>query len=129
MSNVIDSSAWLEYLANGPNAGAFAPVIEDVAQLVVPTLVITEVLRRLDAQDKRRIIPEVLAHMRLGQVVALDDQLAVEAAVVGRQHKLALADSVVFATARAWDATTWTQDEDFRGLPMVQYRAHRKANK
>lgn len=61
--------------------------------------------------------------------MALDEHLAVEAAGLGRHHKLALADSIVFATARLWDATTWTQDEDFRGLPKVEYRPHRKASK
>ena len=64
--------------------------------------------------------------MRQGQVVPFDDQLAVDAAVLGRQHRLALADSVILATARALGATLWTQDEDFRGLTKVEYRAHRK---
>ena len=129
VSNVIDSSAWLEYIADGPNASEFAPVIENVPQLVVPALVITEVLRRLDVQGRRRIVPEVLAHMRRGQVVPLDDTLAVEAVVIGRQHKLALAVSVVYATARVWEATMWTQDEDFRDLPNVEYRRHRKSGR
>ena len=123
--NVIDSSAWLEYLANGPNAAEFAPGIETVDRLVVPALVITEVLRRLDAQDRRGVIPEVLAHMRQGQVVVFDDQLAVDAAVLGRRHGLALADSIVYATALAVEGTLWTQDSDFRELPGVEYRAHR----
>jgi predicted nucleic acid-binding protein len=129
VSNVVDSSAWLEYLADGPNAPAFAAAVENLTQLVVPTLVITEVLRRLDVQGRRRIVPEVLAHMRQGRVVPLDEGLAVEAAIVGRRHKLALADSIVYATARAWEATTWTQDEDFRDLPGVEYRPHRKARR
>lgn len=75
-SNVIDSSAWLEYLADEPNADEFAAVIEQVGALVVPTLVMTEVARRLDAQGKRRLIPQVIGHMRQGRVVALDEHLA-----------------------------------------------------
>jgi toxin FitB len=124
--NVIDSSAWLEYLANGPNASEFAPAIEAVEHLVVPPLVITEVLRRLDALGRRDVVPEVLAHMRQGQIVVFDDQLAVDAAVVGRRHGLALADSVVYATALAVEGVVWTQDEDFQSLPQVEYRAHVK---
>jgi predicted nucleic acid-binding protein len=124
--NVIDSSAWLEYLANGPNASEFAPAIEAVEHLVVPALVITEVLRRLDALGRRDVVPEVLAHMRQGQIVVFDDQLAVDAEVVGRRHGLALADSVVYATALAVEGVVWTQDEDFQSLPQVEYRAHVK---
>jgi predicted nucleic acid-binding protein len=124
-SNVIDSSAWLEYLADGPNAEEFAPAIEAVGALVVPTLVMTEVARRLDAQGKRRVIPQVIGHMRQGRVVPLDEHLALEAAVVGRLHKLALADSIVYATALAVRGTVWTQDVDFRELAGVEYRAHK----
>lgn len=125
-SNVVDSSAWLEFLADGPNAEAFAPAIEGAGALVVPTLVITEVARRLDAQGRRRLIPQVIGHMRQGRVVALDEHLALEAAIVGRQHRLALADSIVYATALQVRGIVWTQDADFRKLPGVEYRAHRR---
>ena len=125
-SNVVDSSAWLEYLAEGPNASDFAGVIEAVDKLVVPTLVITEVARRLDAQGRRRLIPQVVAHMRQGRVVPLDDHLALEAATVGRLHHLALADSVIYATAQASGAVVWTQDRDFQLLPRVEFRPHRR---
>ena len=123
-ANEVDSSAWLEYLANGPNASEFAPAIEALDRLMIPTLVITEVLRRLDIQGRRDVVPEVLAHMRQGQIIVFDDQLAVDAAVVGRRHGLALADSIVYATALAVEGVVWTQDEDFRSLAHVEYRAH-----
>jgi len=125
-ANVVDSSAWLEYLANGPNAGEFAPAIETLERLVVPALVITEVLRRLDAQGRQEVVPEVLAHMRQGRIIVFDDCLAAEAAVVGRRHGLALADSVVYATALAVEGVVWTQAEDFQPLPHVEYRTRAK---
>lgn len=125
VSNVVDSSAWLEYLADGPNAPAFAPAIEAIHTLVVPTLVITEVLRRLEAQGRRSIIPDVLAQMRQATVVPLDDQLAVDAATVGKRQGLALADSIIYATTQAVGGTLWTQDDDFRELPSVEFRRHR----
>ncbi len=128
-SNVVDSSAWLEYLADGPNAGEFAAAVEGLGALVVPTLVMTEVARRLDAQGKRRLIPQVIGHMRQGKVIALDEQLALDAAVVGRLHGLALADSVVYATALAMQGTVWTQDADFRELRGVEYRSHQRRGK
>lgn len=125
-ANVVDSSAWLEYLADGPNASEFAPAIEMLDRLVIPTLVITEVLRRLDVQGRRDVVPEVLAHMRQGQIIVFDDQLAVDAAVLGRRHGLELADSVVYATALAVEGVVWTQGEDFQSLAHVEYRAHTK---
>jgi toxin FitB len=125
VSNVADSSAWLEYLADGPNADAFAPAIEAVHSLVVPTLVITEVLRRLEVQGRSRIIPDVLAQMRQATLVPLDDQLAVDAATAGKRHGLALADSIIYATTQAVGGTLWTQDDDFRKLPSVEFRRHR----
>ncbi|MDX2261292.1 MAG: type II toxin-antitoxin system VapC family toxin [Gemmatimonadales bacterium] len=122
---MVDSSAWLEYLADGPNAGEFAAAIETVRTLVVPTIVISEVVRRLDAQGRRAIIPDVLAQMRQATVVPLDDQLAVDAATLGRRQGLALADSIVYATTQAVGGTLWTQDEDFKTLPKVEFRAHK----
>ncbi len=77
-------------------------------------LVIIEVLRRLDALGRRDVVPEVLAHMRQAQIIVFDDQLAVDAAVVGRWHGLAVADHVVYATALAVGGVVWTQDEDFQ---------------
>jgi len=124
--NLIDSSAWLEYLADAPNASEFADAIERTSQLVVPTLVMTEVARRLDAEGRRRVIPQVVAHMRLGNVVPLDEPVALSAATIGRLHSLALADSIVYATALAYNAIVWTQDADFKDLPNVEYRAHRR---
>lgn len=126
MSNVVDSSAWLEYLADGPNAGEFAAAIETVRALVVPTIVISEVVRRLDAQGRRAIIPDVLAQMRQATIVPLDDQLAIDAATLGRRQGLALADSIVYATTQAVGGTLWTQDEDFKALPKVEFRAHKR---
>ena len=126
VSNVVDSSAWLEYLADGPNAGEFAAAIETVRTLVVPTIVISEVVRRLDAQGRRAIIPDVLAQMRQATIVPLDDQLAIDAATLGRRQGLALADSIVYATTQAVGGTLWTQDEDFKALPKVEFRAHKR---
>lgn len=113
-------------LADGPNADEFAAAVAATDRLLVPTLVMPEVARRLDAQSRRRIIPQVVAHMRAGQVVQLDATLVLSAAAVGRQHDraLALADSIVYATALAFEAVVWTQDADFKSLEPVGYRAH-----
>ena len=120
--NVVDSSAWLEYFANGPNASYFAPAVEDVGELLVPSLTISEVFRRVFQQAGESQALNAVAAMQQGRVVDLDERIALSAARVSLECKLPLADSVVLATARAFSATVWTQDEDFKGLPDVRYR-------
>ncbi|NJD67413.1 MAG: VapC toxin family PIN domain ribonuclease [Candidatus Methylomirabilota bacterium] len=123
--NVVDSSAWLEYFANGPNASVFAKPIEDAQWLVVPTLAIVEVLKRVLQQRTEGDALQVVAVMRQGIVIDLDTSIALRAAKLSVDHRLPMADSVILATARAYDATLWTQDADFKDLPGVQYRVQR----
>lgn len=124
--NVVDSSAWLEYFADGPNARFFAPAIEDLKDLVVPSICIVEVFRRMMQQLGLDAALRAAAAMQQGSVISLDLGLAVDAGKIGVERKLPLADSIVFATARALGATLWTQDGDFEGLEDVRYRARKK---
>lgn len=121
--NVVDSSAWLEYFADGPNAEAFAPPIQATAELVVPSITLFEVFKRVYQQRGEGPALHAVAVMQQGQVVDLDGPLALAAAKLSADSKLPLADSVVLATARQHEATLWTQDADFEGLPGVRYRA------
>ena len=124
--NVVDSSAWLEYFADGPNAGFFAPAIEATENLIVPSIVLLEVFKRLLQQRSEGEALQAAATLQQGKVVDLDSALALSAAKIGVTIKLPLADSVILATARRFDATIWTQDEDFDGLPGVKYRSKKK---
>ncbi len=126
--NVVDSSAWLEYFNDGPNAPFFAAAIEDKARLVVPAIVIYEVFKRL-LQLKRSESEALTATSLLqsGLVIDLDTPLALAAARLGVELKLPLADSVVLATARRAEAILWTQDSDFEGLENVRFRPRRDA--
>lgn len=123
--NVIDSSAWLEYFADGPNADEFASPIQDATNLIVPSITLFEVFKRIRTQRDSEIALRAVSQMRRGTVVDLDADLAIAAADLSADLKMALADSVILATARAYDATVWTQDADFEGLENVEYRAHR----
>ena len=125
--NVVDSSAWLEYFADGPNATAFAPPIQATADLVVPSITLLEVFKRVYQQRGEGPALQAVALMQQGRVVDLDGPLALAAAKVSADAKLPLADSVVLATARQFDATLWTQDADFEGLPGVRFRAKPKS--
>ncbi|KPK65104.1 MAG: twitching motility protein PilT [Gemmatimonas sp. SG8_38_2] len=123
--NVVDSSAWLEYFADGPNAGDFAEAIQDADNLVVPSITLFEVFKRIRVQRDSEIALRAVSQMRRGTVVDLDADLAIAAADLSADLRLALADSVILATAQAHDATVWTQDSDFEGLEKVEYRVHR----
>jgi toxin FitB len=123
--NVVDSSAWLEYFANGPNASFFAGPIEKTDELLVPSLTIYEVFKRVLQQRAEDDALRAVAVMQQGSVVDLDARLALSAARIGLETRMPMADSVVLATARLHDASLWTQDADFEGLPGVRYRARK----
>jgi toxin FitB len=123
--NVVDSSGWLEYFANGTNAGFFAPAIEDTRRLIVPALAVFEVFKRVLQQRDENAALQAAALLQQGRVVPLDGKLALAAAKLSVDLKLPLADSVILATARAQQATLWTQDADFASLPGVKYVAKR----
>jgi predicted nucleic acid-binding protein len=120
--NVVDSSAWLEYFADGPAAGFFAPAIEDAAKLIVPTVSVYEVFKRVLQQRSENAALTAVAVMQQGEVVDLTASLALSAATLSAAHKLPMADSIMYATARAFGATLWTQDADFEHLPRVRFR-------
>ncbi len=123
MSNVVDSSGWLEYFAGTPNASFFAPAIEDAGRLIVPSITILEVFKRVMLRRGQAEALIAAAQMQQGTVVDLDQLLAVEAARLGIELKLPLADSVVLATARRHGATLWTQDADFENIAGVRFIA------
>lgn len=118
---MVDSCGWLEYFADGPNADLFAPPVEEVDHLIVPTICILEVFKRLLQQRDEDAALQAVALMQQGSIVPLNDSIALTAAKIGVDLKLPLADSVILATARAHHAVVWTQDADFKGLDGVNY--------
>ena len=119
--NVVDSSAWLAYFANGVGAAHFAGAIEAVSRLVVPSVCLLEVFKVVLRQRGESDALQAVALMQQGAVVDLDASLALAAATAGVEHKLPLADSIVYATAQRVGGVVWTQDDDFEGLPDVEY--------
>lgn len=119
--NVVDSSGWLEYFADGPNASAFAKAIEATRSLIVPALSLSEVSKRISQQRGEDEALRAIAVMEQGKVVDFDRATALEAARLAIQHRIAMADSVMLATAQRHRATLWTQDADFDGLPGTKF--------
>jgi len=127
--NVVDSSGWIEYFTEGPNSGFFAGAIENVDELIVPAVGVYEVFKWVSRACGEAQALKAIAHMQLGEVVDLDSKLAIYAARLSLQSKLPMADSIVYATARASEATPWTQDDDFDELDDVKYIAKKKGMK
>jgi toxin FitB len=121
--NVVDSSGWLEYLADGPNADFFAKSILATADLLVPTLSLYEVFKRVLQQRGENDALQAAALMQQGTIVELSASLALSAARISLDEKIPMADSMVLATARAHGATLWSQDSDFENIPDVRYIA------
>ena len=121
--NVVDSSAWLAYFADEPNAQHFASAIEAPDSLIVPSITLLEVFKKVAQQRGEGVALQYVAVMQQGSVVALDATLALLAASLGTRHKLPLADSIIYATAKQANALVWTQDADFEGLSNVKYLA------
>ena len=121
--NLVDSSGWLEYLADGPNADFFANSIVATADLLVPTLSLYEVFKRVLQQRGEDDALQAVALMQQGMIVDLSVSLALSAARISLNDKIPMADSIMLATARAHGATLWSQDSDFENIPGVRYIA------
>ena len=119
----MDSSGWLEYFAGGPNADFFAGAIEATDELIVPTISIYEVFKRVAQQRGESDALQAVALMQQGSVVDLTIHLALEAARTSVELGIPMADSIILATARSLDATLWTQDADLSGVEGVSYVA------
>jgi predicted nucleic acid-binding protein len=127
--NVVDSSGWIEFLGGGANADFFAKAVSDAPRLVVPTICVFEVCRWMRRELGERRALEAMALMQQASIINLDATLAMSAARLSLELKLPMADSIILATARANNATLWTQDDDFEGLDDVKYIAKKKTVK
>ncbi|PCH59908.1 MAG: VapC toxin family PIN domain ribonuclease [Gammaproteobacteria bacterium] len=127
--NVVDSSAWLSYFAGDDNAKVFSRPIEDIEKLIVPSITITEVFQCILRQRGEGLALECIAHMEQGRTIPLDSPLAIDVAQYCVDHKLPLADSIIYAMAKKFNALIWTQDIDFKSLEGVKYFSKKKAHK
>jgi predicted nucleic acid-binding protein len=125
--NVVDSSAWLAYFADEPTADFFSQAIEDSELLIVPSVCIYEVFKVVIREKGEDDAFLAIAAMQQGKVVDLDADLAIEAAAVGNDEKLAFADSIIYTITLKYNATLWTQDAHFSQKLRVQYTEKKKS--
>ena len=123
--NLVDTSGWIEFFFAGPNAAHFAKPIEDSATLLVPTICLYEVFKKINLVGSEAQALQAVAQMREGQVVELTETIALSAALISIKHKIPMADSMIYATGVTNAATIWTQDVDFENMPGVKYKEAR----
>ncbi len=119
--NIVDSSGWLEYFADGPNADRFAAPLGNVAELLVPSITLYEVFKVVCRQRGEDAALQAVAMMQQGKVIELSSSIALLAAKLSLDLKIPMADSIILATAQIHNAVLWTQDDDFQGLSGVRY--------
>jgi toxin FitB len=119
--NVVDSSGWVEYFVQGENAQFFIPLIQDQENLLVPSVCIYEVFKRLTLDLGEESALQAVGIMSYGLIIEMDRKIALDAAQISIRYKLAMADSIILATARAYEATLWTQDAHFKDIEGVRY--------
>ena len=117
--NVVDTSGWIEFFIASPAGEHYQAVIIDTATLLVPALSLYEIHRYFSSKITSTELATVLDVVRQAQVIPLTDERAIAASKVAQQHKLAMADAIMYATALEFNATFWTQDIDYAGLPSV----------
>jgi len=119
--NLVDSSGWVEYFSNGSNAKFFIPPLQDLENLLVPTICIYEVFKRLMLDMGEENALQAAGIMSSGQVIERDRKIAIDAAQISVELELVMADSIILATARDHDAIVWTQDAHFKDIAGVKY--------
>jgi len=119
--NVVDTSGWLEYFADGPNADDFSVPLKDVKNLIVPTISIYEVFKVVLRERGEDAALQTVAVMKQGKVVDLTFEIALQSAKTSLEYKMPMADSIILTVARLNEAIVWTQDEDFEGMEGVKY--------
>lgn len=119
--NIVDSSGWLAYFADEPNAKYFLAPLKDTASLVIPTVTIYEVFKVVLRESSENEALQAAVAMRKGKVMDLTSSLAIAASKLSLAHNLPMADSIILATAREFKATIWTQDSDFKDMDRVNY--------
>ncbi len=119
--NLVDSSGWLEYLADCKNAKFFAPAIENTDELIVSVVNIFEIYKKVLKERDENSAIQVIGLMQQAKVIDISPSIAIEAAKYSHQYKIPMADSLIYATAKMNDAIVWTQDVDFKNLDGVKY--------
>jgi predicted nucleic acid-binding protein len=118
---VVDSSGWIEFFTGGANAGKYGVYLDRVSEVLTPTVVLYEVYKLVKRERTEEEALLAVAQIQKSRIVPLSGSLALAAADLSLELRLPMADSIVYATARAENAELVTSDRDLRGLLGVTY--------
>ncbi len=121
--NIVDSCGWLEYFLDGPHQHFFAPVLTDESHLLVASITLYEVSRRILSLYGAPQAEAAFRAMSSLPVVHLDAAGMYQAAAAAQRYKLHMADAIIWQTAQTHQATLYTQDAAFQDVPGVVYEA------
>lgn len=119
--NIVDTSGWLEYFSDGPNADKFLTPLQDSSSLIVPVITIYEVFKIILRESSENEALQAIAAMEKGQVIELTTNIAMTASKLSIKYSLPMADSIILSTAQLYCCTIWTQDSDFKDIPDVKF--------
>ena len=119
--NIIDSVFWLEYFSGAEDGDIVSEAIENTSTLIVPTITIYEVFKKLLLERNEDDALLAIAHIKQGRVIDLTEDLSLSAAQISKNHKLPMADSIIYATTLKYNCILWTQDRHFKDLKFVNY--------
>ena len=119
--NLIDSSAWLEYFTDGNNAEFFAPVIENIDEVIISVINLYEVYKKVLLEKDENEAIQAIALMQQAKIIDVTNSISILAAKLSIKFKMPMTDSIIYATARMYDAVVWTQDSHFKDLESVKY--------
>ncbi len=119
--NLVDSSGWLEYFSDDKNAKFFAPIIENTKELIVSSINIYEIYKKILTERNESSALEAIAIMHQSKIIDVNSVISIEAARLSVNNKIPMADSLIYITARMNDAVVWTQDYDFKNLEGVKF--------
>jgi toxin FitB len=117
---LVDTCGWIEWMIDTQLAKSYSRYLTSPDKLIVPTLVQHELYKWLRREIDQATALSAIAVTQTASVVALDTSLALLAGDTAREFKLAMADAIIYATARQHNATLVTSDAHFAGLPQVK---------
>jgi len=120
---LIDSYGWIEYFGDGPLADSYAPFTEksNAENTVTPTIVVYEVYRKIKNTKGEQKALEAYAQMSQTKIIELNSVLSLEAADIGLTTGLGMADSIIVATAKAYNAEIITSDKHLKDIKGVKF--------
>jgi predicted nucleic acid-binding protein len=118
---LVDSSGWIEYFSGGPLAERYGSYLGRPAELITPTIAVYEVYKKIKRERGEELALRVTASLTATEVIPLTESIALLAADISLQYGLAMADAIIYATARDQEAQVLTSDADLKDLPGVVY--------